>query len=110
MPCQSRQLRQIASRFGMPGAHQHRHFAHATENMAGLHDIAGLGIFGCGSQHAARTMAAEMPVVTPLAASIDTVKLVDKGKPFSRTISGRLSCLQWLRSESGKSARGHAWP
>ena len=40
--------------------------------------------------------AAEMPVVTPEAASIETVKFVPSAVPFSRTIKGRLSC--WQRS------------
>jgi hypothetical protein len=35
--------------------------------------------------------AAEMPVVTPLAASIETVKLVRMLLPFFCTIEGRLS-------------------
>ena len=38
--------------------------------------------------------AAEMPVVTPAAASIDTVKLVPMAVPLSLTMSGRRSCLQ----------------
>ena len=40
--------------------------------------------------------AAEIPVVTPLAASIDTVKFVPIEVPLSRTIKGKLSC--WQRS------------
>ena len=40
--------------------------------------------------------AAEMPVVTPVAASIDTVKLVPIEVPLSRTMSGRFNC--WQRS------------
>ena len=38
--------------------------------------------------------AAEMPVVTPSAASIDTVKLVSIAARLSPTISGRRNCLQ----------------
>ena len=38
--------------------------------------------------------AAEMPVVTPSAASIDTVKLVCMLEPFLSTIEVRLSCRQ----------------
>src|SRR5581483_8753934 len=37
---------------------------------------------------------AEMPVVTPLAASIETVNAVPSGERLSRTISGRFSCRQ----------------
>ena len=47
---------------------------------------------------AARTVrarsAAEMPVVTPLAASIDTVKLVPWPERLDETISGSASCRQ----------------
>ena len=38
--------------------------------------------------------AAEMPVVTPVAASIDTVNAVPCGERLSLTISGRFSCRQ----------------
>ena len=38
-----------------------------------------------------------MPVVTPSAASIDTVKLVPCGEVLSRTIGGRPSCRQRSR-------------
>ena len=38
--------------------------------------------------------AAEIPVVTPFAASIDNVKLVPKREPLFSTIGGKSSCLQ----------------
>ena len=38
--------------------------------------------------------AAEMPVVTPSRASMETVNLVPKPLPLARTISGRSSCSQ----------------
>ena len=41
--------------------------------------------------------AAEMPVVTPSAASIDTVKLVPSAAVLSRTIKGKFSCSQRSR-------------
>jgi hypothetical protein len=45
--------------------------------MARLNQVAGLGIGGHRRLHGTERSAAEMPVVTPSAASIDTVKAVE---------------------------------
>ena len=67
-------------RFGVAGAHQHAAVRRLQrEHVAGLHEVVGVS----RACHAACTVrarsAAEMPVVTPSAASIETVKAVPSG-------------------------------
>ena len=52
--------------------------------------------------------AAEMPVVTPIAASIDTVKLVENCASFLSTISGRFRVRQ-RSCVIGKHTKPRAW-
>ena len=55
---------------------------------------AGLASAATASKTVLARSAAEIPVVTPLAASIETVKLVPLASLLWLTISGRFNCLQ----------------
>ncbi len=69
---------QVAAGLGVAGAHQHAAIdGLQREDVAGLHQVAGLAALGATAACTVRARsAAEMPVVTPSAASIETVNAV----------------------------------
>ena len=69
---------QVAAGFGMAGAHQHAAVDRLQrEDVAGLDQVAAASRCGATAACTVRARsAAEMPVVTPSAASIETVKAV----------------------------------
>ena len=112
---QAREPRQVDGALGLAGAPQHAALARAQRE-----DVAGArrGRAGCASSAIATRIvcarsAAEMPVVTPWRASIETVKAVPKAEVFSQsgTIIGRRSSLEPLLGRAaGRSARARTWP
>ena len=82
--------------FGVSGAREHAaRLRGEREDVARLHDVVGPRVRRarrCGS--CARDRSAEMPVVTPVAASIDTVKFVWCGDVLRSTIGFRPSWRQ----------------
>ena len=103
------QPREIDRRLGVAGAHQHAAVArHQREDVAGRDDVAAALATGSIATAMVRARsAAEMPVVTPSRASIETVKAVLHGAcRCSAAISGRPSCCDALaRSAPGRSGR-----
>ena len=74
---ETRQPRQITAGLGVSGARQNpARLGHQREHVAGLHQVPGLASGATAVRIVSARSAAEMPVVTPRAASIETVKLV----------------------------------
>ena len=95
---EARQPRQIAAGFGVAGARQHAAgLRHQRKDVAGLTQVSGARI-GLDGRDApcARDRAREMPVVTPSAASIETVKLVRCSRSVSLTIERQPQLLAAL--------------
>ena len=99
---ESGQARQIDGGFGLPGANQHAAFARAQrKHVAGTRQIARAAAGAIAVRMVCARSAAEIPVVTPSAASIDSQNAVPKRDVFMGEISGRCSASQ----RSGASAR-----
>jgi hypothetical protein len=81
---------------------------HDREDVAGLHDVLGLGVARDGARTVRARSAAEMPVPTSREASMETVKLVPSGERLSFTMSGRFNCRQ-RSSVSVRQMRPRAW-
>ena len=74
---EARQTRQVDRGFGVAGAHQHAAVArHQREDVAGRHDVLRAARGSIATAMVRARSAAEMPVVTPSRASIETVKAV----------------------------------
>jgi hypothetical protein len=76
--------------------------------MARLHQVAGLASFATATWMVRARSAAEMPVVTPSAASIETVKLVPNEVPLRVVIIGSCRRSQ-LSSDRVRQTRPRAW-
>jgi hypothetical protein len=74
---ESGEARQVAARFRVPGARQHAaRLRHQRKHVPGLAQILGPVSGATAVRIVCARSCAEMPVVTPSAASIDSVKLV----------------------------------
>ena len=82
------QPREVAARLGVAGAHQHAaRLRHHGKDVARLHEVARAGLGGHRHATVRARSAAEIPVVTPFAASIDTVKLVPCPERLAATMA-----------------------
>ncbi len=88
------ETRDVDRRLGMAGAHQHAAVArHQRKDVPGRHDDRSGPLLGSIAVAMVRARSgAEMPVVTPSRASIETVKAVRRREAFCCGMSGSLSC------------------
>ena len=106
------QPRDIDRRLGMPGADQRAAVArHQREHVAGGHDVVAPAFGVDRDRDGVRAVGAEMPVVTPSRASIETVNAVWWRVPLDWLISDEAELLDALRGSSrGRSGRARGGP
>ena len=100
---------EVAAGFGVAGAHQHAAVLRLQrEDVAGLDQVGRPASRATAACMVRARSAAEMPVVTPVAASIDTVKVVPCWAPLLAIIGG--SCRRSQRSRvSVRQIRPRPW-
>ena len=109
---QAGQARQVHRGFRLAGAHQHAAFARAQRKMwPGRARSAGRQSGSMAARMVRVRSAAEMPVVTPSRASMDSQNAVPKLEVFSgRSSAADAGNRSAPASAPGRSGRGRAWP
>ena len=107
------EAREVDAGLGLAGALQHAAgLGLQREDVAGLDEVVRAPSSGSiATWIVCARSAAEMPVVTPSRASIETVKAVCSGASFLATIRLEAELVAALAASGrGRSGRGRAWP